>query len=122
MSKKKVLFIINPRAGIGYYKKVVRLVKKQLNEDIYDYQLRLTRYRGHGHVLATEAAENNIDVVENYDNTSVTNNNGNTTNNTDTTTNNLGDEIVNLAETATITNNFDGDVNNNYSDTYEENI
>lgn len=63
MSKKKIVFIVNPRAGIGYYKKVARLLRKQLDLDLYEYQLQLTRYRGHGHVLATEAAENNADIV-----------------------------------------------------------
>lgn len=63
MKKKKIVFIVNPRAGIGYYKKVVRLLRKQLNLDLYEYQLQLTRYRGHGHILATEAAKNNVDIV-----------------------------------------------------------
>ena len=63
MQKKKILFIVNPRAGIGYYKKVARLLGKRLDLDLYEYQLQLTRYRGHGHVLATQAAENKMDIV-----------------------------------------------------------
>ena len=63
MLKKKVVFIINPRAGIGHYKKVARLLNKQLDATLYDYELQLTQYRGHGHILAIEAAENNADII-----------------------------------------------------------
>ncbi len=63
MSQKKIVFIINPRAGIGHFKKVARLLRKYLDSDQYDYQLQLTRYRGHGHVLAMQAVDNNVDIV-----------------------------------------------------------
>ena len=63
MFKKKIVFIVNPRAGIGRYKKLVRTLKKQLDLNLYEYQLQLTRYRGHGHILAVQAAENNMDIV-----------------------------------------------------------
>ena len=63
MPKKKIVFIVNPHAGIGHYKKVTRLLKKQLNASLYDYEIQLTQYRGHGHVLANQAAENNTDII-----------------------------------------------------------
>jgi len=63
MVKQKIIFIINPRAGIGYYKKVNRLVKKHLDKSKYDYELLLTQYRGHGCVLAAEAVQNGTDIV-----------------------------------------------------------
>jgi YegS/Rv2252/BmrU family lipid kinase len=64
MDKKKIIFIVNPRAGIGRYKKIVRLVKKRLNFSKYDYELMLTQYRGHGRALATQIAENNqADII-----------------------------------------------------------
>jgi len=63
MQKQKIIFIINPRAGIGYYKKVNRLLKKHLNTSKYDYELALTQYRGHGYVLAMEAVKNAVAVV-----------------------------------------------------------
>jgi len=63
MAKQKIIFIINPRAGIGYYKKVNRLVQKQLDSSKYDCELVLTQYRGHGYVLAMEAVENGTAVV-----------------------------------------------------------
>ena len=63
MQKQRILFIINPHAGVGYYKKVSRLLKKRLDTSKYDYELILTQYRNHGHVLATEAVENGNDIV-----------------------------------------------------------
>jgi len=63
MPKQEILFIINPRAGIGYYKKVNCLLKKCLDSSKYDYELVLTQYRGHGHILAAEAVQNGTDIV-----------------------------------------------------------
>ena len=63
MQKRQILFIINPHAGIGYYKKVHRLLKKHLDVSQYDYQLAATQYQGHGYILAKEAVENKIAVV-----------------------------------------------------------
>ena len=63
MVKQKILFIINPRAGIGYYKKVNRLLKKQLDVSKYDYELVSTQYQGHGYILAMDAVKNGVAVV-----------------------------------------------------------
>ncbi len=62
MTKKRIVFIVNPHAGIGHYKKVSRLLKKRLDLSKYDYELMLTQYRGHGHVLASQTAEN-ADII-----------------------------------------------------------
>jgi len=76
----------------------------------------------------TDTNENNAGVTENYDNTSTTNNNGNTINNNETITNNTDvienwdwDNVINLTENSSITNNLDGTVTNNLWDTYVEN-
>ena len=76
----------------------------------------------------TDTNENNVGVTENYDNTSTTNNNGNTINNNETITNNTDvienwdwDNVINLTENSSITNNLDGTVTNNLWDTYVEN-
>ena len=61
--KKRIVFIVNPHAGMGYYKKVARLLKKRLNLSKYDYDLVLTQYRGHGHVLALEAAKEGVNII-----------------------------------------------------------
>ena len=63
MTKQKVLFIINPHAGIGYYKKIYRLVGKYLDTARFDYKLVSTQHRGHGQILAKEAVLNGTDIV-----------------------------------------------------------
>jgi YegS/Rv2252/BmrU family lipid kinase len=63
MSKKKVVFIINPHAGTGHYKKASYLLGKHLDTSRYDYELALTQYRGHGKMLAVQAVENKVDIV-----------------------------------------------------------
>ena len=61
--KKRILFIVNPHAGMGYYKKVARLLKKRLDLSKYDYDLVLTQYRGHGQVLAVQAAREGVNII-----------------------------------------------------------
>jgi YegS/Rv2252/BmrU family lipid kinase len=63
MSRNKIVFILNPYAGIGHYKKVSRLLKKRLDLSQYDYELALTQYRGHGQILAVQAVEKGADIV-----------------------------------------------------------
>jgi len=63
MPKQKIIFIINPRAGVGYYKKINRLLEKHLDKSRYSCELVLTQYRGHGHLIATEAVQNGTAVV-----------------------------------------------------------
>lgn len=63
MSKKKIVFIVNPYAGMGHCQKVERLLKKRLDSVIYDYEIKRTQYRGHGEVLALEAANKGFDIV-----------------------------------------------------------
>lgn len=74
-----------------------------------------------GNVSYTDLTITGTNVNQTYDNTSQVNYDGTTINHNGTTTNYTGDSIVNLVDGATITNNLDWDVNNNYWPTYTEN-
>ena len=61
--KKKIVFIINPHAGIGHYKKVTRLIAENIDISKYDYRIETTHYKDHGKELTQQAIQENIDIV-----------------------------------------------------------
>lgn len=63
MSKKRVRFIVNPISGVGPKGTVVDVLNGLIDRDLYDVEVCMTRYAGHGAVLATMAAENHYDIV-----------------------------------------------------------
>ena len=46
--KKRMLVIVNPISGVGRQKKIERLLKDNLNQDLYDYEVRYTEHIHHG--------------------------------------------------------------------------
>lgn len=64
-SKKRVLFIINPKSGIRKREKasLPALIEKYLNNTIYDYSISYTQYAGHAIELSKEAVENGYHVI-----------------------------------------------------------
>lgn len=65
MSKKRILFIINPKSGIRKKEKagLPALIEKYLDKSIYDYSISYTQYAGHAVEIANEAVENGYHVV-----------------------------------------------------------
>ena len=61
--KKKILFIINPVAGVRRKDKIPRLINKYLDHDRFDYEVIYTESRGHATEIAREAAQKKIDIV-----------------------------------------------------------
>ena len=63
MPKKKILFIINPKSGIGKYKLLASYIENALDKDLFDYDILYTKYAGHGTELAQEAVRKSYDIV-----------------------------------------------------------
>lgn len=61
--KKRILFIINPVAGVKRKNKIPLLINKYLDYNKYEYEVIYTESRGHATELATEAVKNKIDIV-----------------------------------------------------------
>jgi len=61
--KTKTLIVVNPISGIGRQKKIEQLLKKNLNADLFDYEVRYTEYRHHGTEIARDAADRGYDCV-----------------------------------------------------------
>lgn len=58
-----MLVVVNPFSGVGRQKRIETLLLENLNQDLYDYEVRYTEYIHHGTAIAKEAAEKGFDVV-----------------------------------------------------------
>ena len=61
--KTKTLIVVNPISGIGRQKRIETLLKQNLNEDLFDYQVKYTEHIHHGTEIAREAADKGFDCV-----------------------------------------------------------
>ena len=61
--KKKILFIVNPKAGTGRQKGIEEAIKEHLDADLFDYTVQVTDHAHHGTELAREAADKGYDCV-----------------------------------------------------------
>lgn len=61
--KRTIVFIINPKAGLGRFKSVKNIVKKFLDKDLFEYSLFYTEYPGHAARLAHTAVQSQVDIV-----------------------------------------------------------
>jgi len=63
MQRKKILFIINPIAGINKKKKVPQLARQLINANQYEVHIAHTEYAGHAKLLAKKAVKDAFNVV-----------------------------------------------------------
>ena len=63
MSKKKILFIINPFAGYNSKSQLPQLIEKEIPKDLFDTDIINTEYAGHAVELTREALKENIDAI-----------------------------------------------------------
>jgi len=63
MSKKKIVFIINPISGTHSKDDIPALIESRLDLVLYDYEILLTEYAGHATEIARECAGRQVDVV-----------------------------------------------------------
>ena len=61
--KKRIWFIINPIAGVRRKDDIPALVREYLDQDLFDFEIQYTNYKGHAQELAKEAISANIDIV-----------------------------------------------------------
>lgn len=61
--KKRMLLIVNPISGVGRQRKIERLLKENLNQDLYDYEVRYTERIHHGAELARQGADEGFEVI-----------------------------------------------------------
>lgn len=61
--KKKIHFIINPISGTHKKDQMILSIKRHLNMERFDYEIKYTQYAGHAAVLAQEAADCGVDIV-----------------------------------------------------------
>lgn len=57
MSKKHLVFIVNPKSGVDRTKSMQQAIDKRLDTEQFSYEIQHTEYAKHGTELAKEAAE-----------------------------------------------------------------
>lgn len=62
-SKKNILFLINPKSGVGGKRSVPRLVRTLLDKNKFNVTIRETQYAMHACELAADAVKRGVDVV-----------------------------------------------------------
>ncbi|MGC4058846.1 MAG: diacylglycerol kinase family lipid kinase [Chitinophagaceae bacterium] len=63
MSRRKLVFIVNPRSGVERNKQVQQAIDQIIDKNIYEYEILHTQRAGHGEDLAREAAGNGVFAV-----------------------------------------------------------
>ena len=63
MSKKHIVFIINPKSGVERQKEIREGIESHLDKEHYSYEILNTEFAKHGTVLAKEAARNGAYAV-----------------------------------------------------------
>lgn len=63
MTKKRIIFIINPISGTGGKEVVSSLIERHIDREKYDYELRYTEYAGHANEMARQFKNEGVDVV-----------------------------------------------------------
>jgi YegS/Rv2252/BmrU family lipid kinase len=61
--KSKIAFIINPFSGTGKKEDIPSLIKRELDKEVFDYEIVFTEHRGHGTELAKEFVDKKYQVV-----------------------------------------------------------
>ena len=61
--KQKILFIINPTSGLNKHKGIESLIRKFVNGDLFDFEIKYTQYAGHAILLGKEAVQQSYDLI-----------------------------------------------------------
>ena len=61
--KTKILFIMNPKSGVGSKESIPELIEKNIDKELFDYQIANTEYAGHATELAKQAVEDKVGIV-----------------------------------------------------------
>lgn len=61
--KSKLLFIVNPISGTGKQNNFTKVIDRELDKNIFDYNIEYTQYKGHATTIAAKAISNYDYVV-----------------------------------------------------------
>lgn len=61
--KRKLLFLLNPKAGHGLNDKIVSLINEKIGKTTFEAEIKHTFYQGHATALADEAQKSDVETV-----------------------------------------------------------
>ena len=62
-TKKRIVFVVNPISGTQAKSSILKWIDERLDRSLYDYDIVKTQYAGHASEIATEAVDNQVDMV-----------------------------------------------------------
>ena len=63
MTKRRIVFIINPISGTGSKDVIPSLIERHIEKESYDVNMRFTEYAGHASEIATQSKDDGVDIV-----------------------------------------------------------
>ena len=63
MSKKSILFLINPKSGVNNKRSIPKLIESCIDKDKFDYAIAETKYIAHACELTKSAVQQHVDAV-----------------------------------------------------------
>ena len=63
LSKKRIVFIVNPISGTQGKRAILRYIHQKMDRDRYDYQVVRTQHAGHATEIAEKAVKEGVDMV-----------------------------------------------------------
>ena len=63
MTKRRIVFIINPISGTGSKDVIPSLIERHIEKESYDMNMRFTEYAGHASEIATQSKDDGVDIV-----------------------------------------------------------
>ena len=61
--KKHITFIINPISGGHEKEDIIKMIKEDLDNNLFDAEIRMTEYAGHAMEIARECVKKGVDIV-----------------------------------------------------------
>lgn len=63
MIKKKIVFIVNPKAGTQKIQEIEEAIQAYLDLEKFSFEIVFTTHKGHGSEIAKEAVESDVDLI-----------------------------------------------------------
>jgi len=63
MTKRRIVFIINPISGTGSKEVIPSLIERHIDKEAYDVEMRFTEYANHASEITTQCKEDGVDIV-----------------------------------------------------------
>ena len=61
--RRKIIFVVNPISGTSDKKRILELIPDYLDENRFEWTIRMTEYRGHAAMIVSESVQEGADII-----------------------------------------------------------